>query len=79
MAKGGIVHEFPIWRGASRHAKLVAKGGIKTFGQFCAALRATPNRVAKGGIEPPTHGFSGALCNCARLPSGAPVYDESSS
>jgi hypothetical protein len=30
--------------------KWLAKGGISTSGQFCAALRATPNRVAKGGL-----------------------------
>jgi len=30
--------------------KWVAKGQIKTFGQFCVALRTTPNLV-KGGIK----------------------------
>jgi hypothetical protein len=41
---------------------LVAKGTIKTLRRFCASLRATLNLVAKGGIEPPTQGFS-VLCS----------------
>jgi hypothetical protein len=47
--------------------KGVAKGGNKTVGQFCAALRATPNLMAKGGIEPPTHGFSAAPVICSHF------------
>ena len=34
--------------------------------------------VAKGGIEPPTHGFSAAPSRCARLRHGTLVYDGSS-
>jgi hypothetical protein len=32
------------------------------LGRFCVPLRATRNPVAKGGIEPPTQGFS-VLCS----------------
>ena len=37
---------------------LVAKGGIQTLADFAVRLSVPRNLVAKGGIEPPTHGFS---------------------
>jgi sRNA-binding regulator protein Hfq len=57
VAKGQI-KTFGQFCAALRATRNRLNGLIKTFGQFCAALRATPNLVAKGGIEPPTHGFS---------------------
>jgi hypothetical protein len=37
----------------------VAKGAIQSLARFAASRSRDPrNLVAKGGIEPPTHGFS---------------------
>jgi hypothetical protein len=46
-----------------------------TLGRFCASLRATPNLVAKGGIEPPTQGFSELKRGYDGLRPATPHYD----
>jgi hypothetical protein len=48
---------------------------LKTLGRFCASLRATLNPVAKGGIEPPTQGFSEIKRGYDGLRPGPPHYD----
>jgi hypothetical protein len=40
----------------------VAKGGIQSWADFAVCFASRENLVAKGGIEPPTQGFS-VLCS----------------
>ncbi|HEV2040421.1 MAG TPA: hypothetical protein VGT81_10305 [Casimicrobiaceae bacterium] len=59
----------------ARHAKSGGQGRIATLGRFCASLRATLNLVAKGGIEPPTQGFSELKRGYDGLRPGTLHYD----